>query len=340
MAKFGPAAVAAAISVSVVPWVISVRAQGARAVGPGAPGNRPAGAAGMSAQAPSPPPPARATWPPTNESSYTLQPSETTLNVPTIRLPSGFRLVVPSRSIKYATWTVDTLEFEDGAVIELSAPSGQSPSPTHPPTPRQPPWGQRGENGGQGAEGEPGLDAASLVIYVKKRIHGKGTLWIHTNGGPGGRGGDGGDGATGGGSSCTPREGGPTPGGRGGDGGPAANGRDGGATGEVRIRGPRVARGNVQIPAIKGCALPCSQPTLDDLAHVKTPRILVWGSPGCPGQGGTPGRGGDGGGPDRECTVLGVVVSRVGTGPRGTDAPFSKPGVEGKCVPFEGFQEQ
>jgi hypothetical protein len=275
----------------------------------------------------------QAPWPPgaVAGGTYTVQRAEASALIDTLELPANFTLKFAD-DVDEIDWTVRTMDYDDGAIIDLSAPktalpqaaSGTSASGV------APDYGVNGAGGSPGQNGVLGRNGKSFTLHVTTIVTNKGTLWIKTDGGPGGRGGDGGSGQVGGGSRCFPLN----HGGAGGGGGKAGDGGNGGDTAEVRIYLVQGAAGPPP-PSVQpvSCALTCGNSNPPPGMGAGTGNIYIWGAPGCAGGAGSTGQGGSGGSSDRcPSRNCGPFNKDAGCGPHGPSGQPSLPGRNGFCA--------
>ncbi len=230
--------------------------------------------------------------------------------------------------VEYVSWAVGTLEFGEGATIDLSAPVDSGGTPHAPPIEGQLPHGVAGAAGLAGGMGREGRPGRTFSMQVRAGRPFSGSLWIRTDGAPGTPGGNGGKGQRGGTSSCGKCLGlGPdepkTNGGRGGAGGQGGSGGFGGDTSQVHL--------NLPVYSLARCRPACGVSTRPDLANGNDGRIVVFGAPGCGGAAGAGGRGESGGDRNRSCPCGADVISGE-KGPDGAPGTEGQPGVCGELV--------
>lgn len=261
--------------------------------------------------------------------SYRAKPGDQNLSVPHIKLPKNFTITFP-RDFGPVVWTAETFEFGENCTIDLS-PSlpdyvggGDLIAIRIPP---QPDWGLEGGKGDDGSPGKPGPSGVSFTLRVT-RIVPAGSLWIKTDGERGTNGSFGRPGGLGGGSRCKNLVQDGRDGGRGGNGGNGGPGGNGGNTAAVMIRAAHLLPHQIIKPV--ACQRECGKSTRPESANGDTGAIVIWGAPGCGGNGGPPGSGGRGGdeGPNRDCGP--GIEDRKGGKP-GEDAKPGKAGAKGSC---------
>ena len=240
------------------------------------------------------------TWPTLapGQTTYVIKPNEASLIIDTLYIPQGVTLQA-GPGVQTINWMVNTLKFDQGATIDISAL--QIPPPVWNNVARPPKQadycahGSPGANGQNGYDGAIGADLTIRGITVIDSGGGQGSLWIRTDGGPGGAGGSGGPGQQGGGqqkfwnhlhmNTC-----------HAGDGGPGGNGGIGGSGGRVAnvtflysVNPAPTQQITVGVAAVCG---PSQRPPA-----VQGPSgiIAVFGGVGCHGSNGSKGPDGGGG---------------------------------------------
>jgi hypothetical protein len=223
------------------------------------------------------------------QTSYTVTADEASgLVINTLALPENFTLKVDP-SVKSINWIVSKIVIGSNATIDLSAPQDKPPRARDGGGMRQAQHCVAGLGGIPGGNGMPGAPGVSLTINNVESIDNHGSLWIHTDGGPGGDGGNGGPGQLGGGhksfgeglfhgGSCGSAPGGP--------GGPGGAGGPGGPTARVLI----TFKASGTAPITNHADAPTCGPTQRPaIAQGNTGVIVISGAPGCGGQPGNPG---------------------------------------------------
>lgn len=211
------------------------------------------------------------------------------LVIDTLYIPKG-KTIKAGPGVTAINWSVTTIKIEEGATFDLSAPQDVLPKAAD--AVGQPPqhgYCTNGEEGYPGSPGQKGRSGVDLQINEIVTIDNQGSIWIHTDGGPGGDGGRGGKGGTGGGhySKWPDRSCGAGPGGPGGRGGAAG---DGGLTARVLFL---KAKDKTPYGFPNGEAPICGNSARPSSATGKSGVIVIYGGRGCSGQHGLPGGAGD-----------------------------------------------
>ena len=286
-------------------------------------------------------------WPtfdPKRLPEYYVKREESILHIPYLFIPKNHRICLKD-DVERIDWVIDTLEFEEGATVNLAFDSlgmglichVNKPlpdlSPSVPTYPGQAASFMKGHKGYTGIEGAPGKPGRPLIWTVGKLVL-KGNLWIRTDGQVGNTGKAGGVGERGGDGYCKSDK--DLKAGDGGDCGDGGRGGKGGTTSTVIIKIASLPQGYVYEP--EACMQEPGPSKKPATAVGDEGKIAIWGGKGKGGEGGpvgfcAPGSivqsalGGDG---RSGCTAFPIYNWSVAPGDQGSigkkgpDGPSSK----------------